>query len=541
MSQKPSKIFTYLPILLAIVLVAGIYLGKMLNNSNPKNIRFLTDNNSQASSDKINFLLTLIQKNYVDTVNIENISEKAIIDLLEQLDPHSVYIPAKELNEVNETMQGNFEGIGIEFNVIRDTLCVLSVISGGPSEKAGLMPGDKIISVNDSTIAGKKMSNKEIMGKLRGPKGTTVSVGIMRQNKQNLLAFKIERGKIPLYSIDVTYVINKETGYIKISRFSETTHDEFVKAIDYLKKEKVKQLILDLRGNGGGLMDEAIKICDEFLDNNKLIVYTAGKSTPKKEHFASRKGALSNFPLVVLIDENSASASEIVAGAIQDNDRGIIVGRRSFGKGLVQNQIDLPDGSAVRLTIARYYTPSGRCIQKPYGKGLKDYYKEEEDRYENGELFSKDSIKVNDSLKYKTSKGRIVYGGGGIVPDVFVAVDTSGKSAFLNKLIYNSIFNQFCFDFVNCNKSSFDNYTIESYKSNFTVSDKMVNELIAYSTKAKVEYSAKQFEKSKVLIKQYLKASIARILWNNEGFYPVYNENDPAVLKAVDLLLSAKN
>jgi carboxyl-terminal processing protease len=381
----------YLPIVFALVLVIGLLLGKKLEEKTNSNTGFYSQN-------KLSSVLNYIDRNYVDVVKNEKLEEAAIPAMLKQLDPHSVYIPAKELKRVNEPLKGNFDGIGIMFNMQKDTVIVISTITGGPSERIGIMPGDRIVKVNDTIIAGVDISNSEVIGKLKGPRGTTVNVGIKRKNADNLLYFDIVRDKIPLYSVDVSYMINDDIGYVKISRFASTTYKEFVEAIEKLKKQSLKKIIIDLRGNSGGFMNAATNIADQFLDQGKLIVYTEGKSSPRNDVYSTSRGLCKDMDLAILIDEWSASASEILAGAIQDNDRGIIVGRRSFGKGLVQEQSKLSDGSAIRLTIARYYTPTGRCIQKSYQNGAENYFDDLNERFENGEFSEADSIHFNDSL-----------------------------------------------------------------------------------------------------------------------------------------------
>src|ERR1051325_1020798 len=366
-----------LPLIFALLLATGIFIGSKLNFSNQP-IAFLHP--EKKSSDKLNNVLNFIEEEYVDTVNKEQLTEKAITDLLANLDPHSVYITAKEVQEMREPLEGNFEGIGIEFNIIKDTIRVISVIAGGPSEALGIQAGDKIVNIEKKNVAGIKIKNKDVLGKLRGKGGTEVNVTIMRGKK--LIDYTITRGTIPIYSVDAGYMLDKKTGYIKVSRFAETTYDEFLEKASSLRSKGMQNLVLDLRGNGGGLLQTAVKICDEFLEKGKVIVYTEGKSHPKETITATDHGILTDTKLILLIDEGSASASEIVAGAIQDNDRGMIIGRRSFGKGLVQRETMFSDSSAIRLTVARYYTPTGRCIQKPYGKDLQDYYSEEYNRYQ---------------------------------------------------------------------------------------------------------------------------------------------------------------
>ncbi|RMG76128.1 MAG: S41 family peptidase, partial [Bacteroidetes bacterium] len=428
-------------------------------------------------------MINYIKEEYVDSVNVKELEEKTIQYLLQELDPHSYYIPAKDLQSMNEPIEGEFEGIGIEFRIINDTVVVINPIGGGPSEKVGIMPGDRIVSVNDSIIAGTGITNRDIMNLLRGKKGTEVKVGIKRNGSDEILSFNIVRDKIPINSIEAAYMIDDETGYIKLSRFSRTSHEEFVNAAEKLLEQGMKKLIFDLTGNGGGLLEAAVDIADEFLPDKTLIVYTEGKARPRRSYYATSKGILEDIPVAVLIDEGSASASEIVAGAIQDNDRGIIIGRRSFGKGLVQEPSTWPDGSAIRLTIARYYTPTGRSIQRPYDKGVEKYHEDYYNRLNNGELITPDSIHFPDSLKYTTPKGKTVYGGGGIMPDIFVPIDTAHRTFYLSDLIYKGVIRQYAFDKIDKNRrewiSKYPN--IQVFKNNYLISDKELKEFIKYA------------------------------------------------------------
>ncbi|MCB0402125.1 MAG: S41 family peptidase, partial [Flavobacteriales bacterium] len=400
-------------------------------------------------SKKFDALMQYINYAYVDSTDESKMVEDAIVAVLKELDPHSVYIPKKELEKMNEPLVGNFEGIGIQFNILKDTLIVVSPISGGPSEKVGLLAGDKIVEVDGENIAGIGLQNSDVQKKLRGKKGTKVNVGIKRRGSKSTLNFTITRDKIPIFSVDAAYMATPDIGYIKINRFANNTIDEFREGMAKLKEQNMKHLIIDLRGNGGGYLKTAIQLADELLEDRKLIVYTEGLKNPKQEYYTTSKGGFEKGKLVILIDEGSASASEIVSGAIQDYDRGLIIGRRSFGKGLVQKPFSLPDGSAVRLTVARYHTPSGRCIQRPYDEGKEAYYKEFSRRFENGEYLSEDSINFPDSLRYKTlNSNRVVYGGGGIMPDVFVPIDTSMNSTYFNKVNRKGLFSEFTLTYV---------------------------------------------------------------------------------------------
>ena len=524
----------YFPIIFAFLLALGIFIGSKLNYSE-SSIRFLQS--EKKHSDKLNSILNYIEEEYVDTIKAGLLVERAITELLHNLDPHSVYISADEVKQMREPLEGNFEGIGIEFSVIKDTIRVIAAISGGPSASLGIQAGDKIVKIEGNNAAGVKIKNRDILEKLRGKGGTKVRVSIMRSSSAKLIEYTITRGTIPIYSVDAGYMMDNKTGLIKISRFAETTHNEFLDKASDLRSQGMKNLILDLRGNGGGLLSSAIKISDEFLEKGKLIVYTEGKAHPKEIIKATSKGILDDISLVVLIDESSASASEIVAGAIQDNDRGTIVGRRSFGKGLVQRESMFADSSAIRLTVARYYTPSGRSIQKPYDKGIEDYYNEEYTRYQNGEFMHADSIHGNDSLKYTTSKGKIVYGGGGITPDIFVALDTAGRTSYLTELFVKGAINQFSFDYADKNRKALSEIGKQKFPSSFEIDEKMMNEFGIFAEKLGVKTKRQEAEISKKVIKNLLKASIARQIWGNSAFYPILNKEDKTILRAISLFL----
>lgn len=528
------KFYIYLPIVFSLVLIVGIFIGSTFQLDN-KAGTIAVDANNQYN--KIEEILRYVEQEYVDTINRNQLVEKTIISMLENLDPHSGYISASELQANNEPLKGNFEGIGIEFNIVNDTICVVAVIPGGPSEGVGVLAGDKIVKVENEIVAGVKITNKDVLAKLKGKGKTKVKVSIVRTGKSKPIDFVITRGTIPIYSVDIAYMIAPKIGYIKISRFAATTYDEYLTAYNKLKKEGLEKLIIDLRGNGGGYLNTAVDIADEFLVANTEIVYTEGKARPKKSYKATRKGAFENGELAILIDDASASASEILAGAVQDNDRGTIVGRRSFGKGLVQEQTEFSDGSAMRLTIARYYTPTGRCIQKPYSEGLEAYYSEEFDRYANGELANPDSMKIADSLKFVTPKGKIVYGGGGVTPDVFVPLDTTGRTHFLSEAFYKGLVNDFAFGYADKQRSQLKKYdTPFQYNQKFNVSDELYNEFVEYCKKNKIMANASQVKASKELLKNQLKALIARNIWSSEGYYPVIQSKDNVVKKAVELL-----
>lgn len=537
---NPKKRFNpWLPLIYSFILIIGIFLGFQLNN-NTSTKSFLKQSNTFT---KINEVLNYIEESYVDTISKSNLSELAINAIVQQLDPHSAYIPAAEIAEMNEPLQGNFEGIGIEFNLLSDTIIVVSSLSGGPSEAVGIRAGDRIIKVEGKIVAGIKIKNNDVLKLLRGQGGTKVQVSILRNSNKKLIDFTITRGKIPIYSLEASYLVTPDIGYIKISRFAATTYDEYLEAFNKLKAKGMQKLILDLRGNPGGFLNTAISLSDEFLSKNKMIVYTQGKARPKENYFATEKGSFETQDLVVLIDEGSASASEIVAGAVQDNDRATLVGRRSFGKGLVQEQSDFSDGSGLRLTIARYYTPTGRSIQKAYKKGnAEEYYNEEQTRYSHGELQHADSIKFSDSLKFKTPKGRIVYGGGGIMPDVFVPIDTVGRSLYLTELFYSGMLQQFALIYADKEREKLKKYSsFENFNAAFKVTEPLLEELFAYAEKNKVARKNKEAQQSKALISIYLKANIARNIWRNEGYYPIVNNNDKTFKKAVEILNTPKN
>ena len=487
---------------------------------------------------KFGQLLNYLDRFYVDSVNENKLTEDAIVEVLKQLDPHSSYLTAKEVKEMNEPLQGNFEGIGVTFNILNDTIFIIGTIPGGPSEKIGVMAGDKIIDIDGKNVAGIKITNEGVFSKLRGTKGTKVTISVLRRYVKGLIDFTITRDKIPIFSIEASYMINSETGYIKLRRFAQTTSKEFETAMDSLKSKNMKNLILDLTDNGGGYLNEAVDLADQFLDNNKLIVYTKGLHMKKTEYHAEVPGLFEKGKLVVLIDEGSASASEILAGAIQDWDRGIIIGRRSFGKGLVQNQYPLQDGSVLRLTIARYYTPSGRLIQKPYDKGTDEYEKDLINRYKKGEYVHQDSIHFPDSLKFYTLMDkRTVYGGGGIMPDFFVPLDTTGYSDYYRDIIRQGIVNKFVLNYIDQNrkiiKSNYPN--IDTYVKNFNV-EPVLTSLIAYAEKEGVKPNLQQINISKPILSKLLKAYIARDIWDSNEFYEIFNQDESIINKALDVI-----
>ncbi len=480
--------------------------------------------------------------NYFKPIEKSDLVDKAIIGMLNELDPHSFYIPAKEMKEIQIQMQGSFEGIGIEFAIVDDTLLVVAPLSGGPSEAVGLKAGDRIVEVDGKNIAGIGITNNDVFKLLRGPKGTKVTIKVKRPGVKELLEFTIIRDKIPVYSVDYSYMINDSIGYIKITRFAETTFREFMQHLRKLKTQGLKHLILDLRSNPGGYLRMAEQISDVFLSEGKMIVYTKGRiPESNQEYFATP--FISGFEhggLVILIDEGSASASEIVSGAVQDWDRGLIVGRRSFGKGLVQHQKILRDGSAIRIVIARYYTPSGRCIQKPFDKSTKAYEREIWERFQRGEVYDSSKIQIPDSLKFKTKGGRIVYGGGGIIPDVFVPRDTSGTSPYLTKLFVKGIFREFAIKYAERHPEIKNQYQNGfDFAKRFQVDDKLLKELTAFAEKKGVKFNKKDFEHSKKYIAINAKAMIGRQFFREEGFYPVIHQIDNELQKAIEVMPKA--
>lgn len=533
-SNQQRNFNPYTPIWISLVLVIGVFLGTFFNFRQNNSVVSTAHNSGKG---KIDNIIDYITQNYVDKIDKDSLSDLTLTAMLHSLDPHSDYIPAQELEMVNEPLMGNFEGIGVEFNILNDTITVVNPIIGGPSEKVGVMAGDKIIKVDGALIAGVKITNKQVFEKLRGKGGSKVKISVKRSGTKQLIDFTITRGEIPIYSIDVSYMLTNDIGYIKISRFAATTYSEFIKAFNGLKKQGMKKLVVDLRGNGGGFLNAAVEIADEFLQKGMRIVYTEGKASPRKDYKATNKGGYENDPLVILIDEGSASASEILAGAVQDNDRATIIGRRSFGKGLVQEQLELPDGSAIRLTTARYYTPTGRCIQKSYAEGNEAYAEEEFHRYETGELITADSIKFADSLKFTTPGGKTVYGGGGIMPDIFVGLDTSFRSSWLNKVAYSGLINEFAFKEVDKDRSKFKSFsTAADFSANFNLSQQMLNEFITYTEKNGIKRDETGIKRSSAYLSTHLKALMGRNLFGNEAYYPVTAKIDKMLEKAISTL-----
>lgn len=541
-----------MPFIISIILIIGILTGywfgstfhraeqiipSSFENQEPMSlVKGKTSFSLLPRANKITSLLGYIEKEYVDTVNIEQITENAIPFFLENLDPHSIYISAKDLKKYNEPIVGNFSGIGIQFNMNNDTVVVINTIPNGPSEIVGILPGDRIILVNEEAVSGVNMETDSVVSRLRGPKGSLVRVSILRKGENKFNDFEIKRDDIPLYSVDVAYMINKETGYIKINSFSQTTYNEFLKSVEKLHAEGMVKMILDLRSNGGGVMDAATKIADQFLEANKLIVYTQGRARARNDVYSTAQGVCLKDEVIILIDEFSASASEILAGAIQDNDRGTIMGRRSFGKGLVQEQVQFSDGSALRLTIARYYTPTGRSIQKPYTSGKREqYYDDINERFIHGEFENSDSIRLVDSLKFTTPGGKIVYGGGGIMPDIFIPIDTSGISTYFTTVRNLGLIYRFAFDYTDNNRAKLQDLKTAKEISNYLEKTNYYQNFIQYANKNGIKPDYKDLRVSENLIKAQLKAYIARNLIDNEGFYPIIQEIDNTLLEAIKL------
>ena len=533
MNNKKPRFIIYLPIAFSLVLIAGVILGFFLVNEKPVSGRLLPM--GQGSNNRIDNIVDYIERDYVDTIDRSELESDAIKSMLKKLDPHSSYISAKDFHDINDPLMGSFEGIGISFRIEKDTITVINTIPGGPSEKVGLMAGDRIVRVNDSLLVGSELTNTVAIKNLKGPKGTEVNIAIFRRGIPKLLDFVIVRDVIPTYSLDVAYMVDDKNGYIKLNKFSATTFEEFEEALDELISKGMENLILDLRGNPGGYLNAAINISDEFLREGELIVYTEGKNRPRNYAFAKGSGKFNSQNVAVLIDEGSASASEIVAGALQDNDRGTIIGRRSFGKGLVQEQMSLPDGSAIRLTVAKYYTPTGRCIQKPYSKdGFDDYYSEWHTRMINGEMLSADSIQFNDSLKFVTPGGKIVYGGGGIMPDVFVPMITDSIHTLYNLLANKGLIFQFAFDFTDKNRTTLQKFSDYSeFEKGFSMTDATYRNLVNYADEKGVESTKKERRISKDKIKTLFTAYVARNVLDNDGFYPIYHQIDTTFKRAL--------
>jgi len=497
---------------------------------------------SKQEIQKLVSAMQIIDLAYVDSVDMSKLVSDAIVESLQELDPHSSYISKEDVDKANEPLEGSFEGIGVTFQIYKDTILIISPVPGGPSEKLGILAGDKIVRIDGEDATGDKVNNDWVMKRLRGKKGTAVDVSIYRQGRTGLMDFIILRDKIPVNSIDATFMVDEQIGYIRLNRFSKTSQQEFDEAILKLRSEGMIKLILDLRGNSGGYLNTAVELSDEFLGTGKLIVYTEGLNSARQDYFASPEGNFEKGKLVILIDDASASASEIVSGAVQDWDRGIIVGRRSFGKGLVQRPFNLPDGSVLRLTTARYYTPTGRCIQRPYENGVEEYYMEFRNRYRHGEYVYADSIKLPDSLRYQTPAGRTVYGGGGIMPDVFIPWDSTLYTDYLVDLRRKGVFNQYTLKFVEDNRLELNKKypTLGDFIDHFKVDDEMIRDFTAMGKENKVDYIETDWNISKDLITTQIKALIARNLWDISAFYEIMSKMDDEFLKAVEILQDEK-
>lgn len=533
MNSKKTSFWIFISIV--FTLITGFIIGSYFSSKTIGRKLFLSTGN------KIDVILNIINQEYVDSVNIHSLVEDAIPQIINELDPHSVYIPAKDLQAVNDDMEGHFSGIGVQFTLQKDTIMVVSVISGGPSEKVGLQPGDRIVTINDSLFVSTNITNEKVTTNLRGPNGTVVKVGIKRNGNNKLQDYEITRGDIPVNSVDIAYQVRPGIGLIKINKFGRTTYDEFMTSVDQLMQEGCQSFIIDLRGNSGGYLDAAINIANEFLPRGRLIVYTEGKTSPRNDAVANGTGTCLDQQLVILIDEWSASASEIVAGAIQDNDRGTIIGRRSFGKGLVQNQIPLSDNSALRLTVSRYYTPSGRSIQKKYELGKGDEYEMDlETRFKNGEFDTADSIKLEEHPQYETRIGRTVYGGGGIMPDIFVPRDTTGYTSYYTKLINNGTLYEFAFQYTDRRRNLKDSY--KNYKSLLAhlKTQPILNEVVNFAESKKIRPRPTLIEISRKQIENLTYAYIIRNVFGDEGFYPVFFTDDQTIKKAIEVINEGK-
>jgi len=552
MKINREKIIIFLPVLISLALIIGILVGNWITGIRIRSI--VSDEVSKQNfsirpglnvgsgfslvprSNKISSAIQYILNEYVDTVSMQELSESAMPSLVEELDPHSLYIPASEFQRYSEPLVGNFSGIGVSFNMADDTVAIINTIPNGPSEMVGILPGDRIVRVNDSLVAGVNMPSNEIVNMLKGPKNSLVEVTVYRRGVKELLEFEITRDDIPIYSVDVAYLVDDETGYIKISQFAQTTFREFMEAIEKLKSKGAKKLILDLRGNGGGIMDAATRIADQFLDEGQLIVYTEGRTRPRENEFATSRGILKDDEVVILIDETSASASEILAGAIQDNDRGLLIGRRSFGKGLVQEEMRFNDGSALRLTVARYYTPTGRSIQKPYDNGREDYYHDLNERIIRGELEHQDSIRFDDSQKYVTPGGKIVYGGGGIMPDIFVPVDTTNTSDYYNRVRSLGLMYRFAFHYTDLHRNALEQFTTAEEIEGYLDDQEIIPRFINYAEEKGVQPDYGDIRTSRHIMEKFIKAYVARNIIENEGFYPIIAEIDNVLQVAMDTI-----
>ncbi len=552
MMNKRNRLIVFMPLIVSITLIIGIFLGnwittiriRSLVSDEISNQRFsIRPGNNSGSGfsltpkgSKVTSALQYILNAYVDTVSIGNLNEAVMPALVDNLDPHSIYIPATDFQKFSEPLMGNFSGIGVSFNMTDDTVAIINTIPNGPSEMVGIMAGDRIIMVDDSVVAGVNMPSNDIVKMLKGPKNTQVKVTVYRRGEKAPIDFEITRDDIPIYSVDVAYKVNENTGYIKISQFAQTTYHEFMQAVERLKTQGVEKLIIDLRRNGGGIMDAATMIADQFLEEGQLIVYTEGRTRPRENDYASSRGILKNDIVVVLMDESSASASEILAGAIQDNDRGLVIGRRSFGKGLVQEEMRFADGSALRLTVARYYTPTGRSIQRSYENGKDDYYHDFAERFSRGEYEYEDSIKFDDSQKFVTPGGKIVYGGGGIMPDVFVPLDTTGASEYYNKIRSLGLMYRFAFYYTDIHRSSLDQFSTARDIEGYLDDQDLLPQFIKYASGKGVPPDYKDIRISELVLQKTIKAYVARNIIDNDGFYPIIADIDETLKVAIDTI-----
>ncbi len=533
--MENKRPFIYLPIFFALTLILGIFLGTTLIPAlNGRGNLFSFKSNHY---DKFNDVMNYIQNDYVDTINKNNLTEKSLNSLLQTLDPHSAYISADEFNDVNDPLMGNFDGIGVQFRVIHDTITVLNTVPGGPSEKLGILGGDRIVKIDGKNAAGVKIKDVDVMKRLKGKRGTTVNVNIYRKSEKKYYDFAITRNVIPTNAVDYSYMVNQNIGYIKLSKFSASTFDEIDAALSKMTKQGMTKLIFDMRGNGGGYLDAAINIADEFLSAKKLIVYTEGSHRPKKSYYATSDGLFENNDLVILIDEFSASATEIVSGAIQDNDRGTIIGRRSFGKGLVQEQIQLGDGSAIRLTVARYHTPTGRCIQKPYSGDYEKYYMDFYKRLVEDEAEAMDSVNLADTIKYKTPGGKIVYGGGGIMPDIYVPYKTEFLSDYYRKILNKGLIYDFGFDYADNHRKFLRCYiNARKYLLEFSVTPAIFQEFIAFAEKNGIKRDDEGIKAAETTLKALIKGAIGRNIFDDAAYYPAVLPADKVFEKAVEVL-----
>jgi carboxyl-terminal processing protease len=518
----------HIPLLIGLAVAMGIFIGTKLNFNDTTERIFATN----SKKDKLNRLIDYIDYEYVDTVNTDSIVDITVNGILENLDPHSVYIPAEDYEENANDMRGNFVGIGISFYPYKDSIAVIRSIKGGPAAKAGIKGGDRILYADTTKLFGASVHRDSITNHLKGAINSKVKLSVFRKGEKELLEFEVKRKRVPIVSVDASYKLTDELGYIKLNRFAETTYKEFQKALEQLIDEGITGLVLDLRDNPGGYISTAERIADEFLEDDKLLLITKNKNGDENKSYASSRGAFEEGELYVLINENSASASEIVAGALQDNDKGIIIGRRSFGKGLVQREMSLGDGSAVRLTIARYYTPTGRSIQKPYGNGRDAYYEDYEKRYRNGELLTADSIHVEDSLRFVTPLGKVVYGGGGIIPDIFVPKDTSVENQTLQFVSRSGFMNHFIFEFLEKNRSWYKELTFKDFLSDYVVEDSLTLEFIKYAKRNEPSIDLSNYSEA---LKKALKANIGQQIFGSNAFEFILNQDDPMLLKVLEL------